>query len=106
VPVIFAVTGEPFLVFTSNVFAILGMRVLYSLLVSVVSKFSLLKYALGSILVFVGLEMAWLAEALGGAFPISWLLAIIALIVASFLSLSVMLPGRKGSEVTLPRSVL
>ena len=106
VPAIFAVTSEPFVVFTSNVSAILGMRVLYFLLVSVVSKFSLLKYALGSILVFVGLKMAWLNEALGGTFPISWSLAIIALIFASFLSLSVMLPSRKKSEVKLPRSVL
>ncbi|PYX85368.1 MAG: hypothetical protein DMG70_03860, partial [Acidobacteria bacterium] len=60
VTAIFAVTSEPLVVFTSNVFAILGMRVLYSLLVGIVSKFSLLKYALGSILVLVGLKMAWL----------------------------------------------
>ena len=46
--------------FTSNVFAIVGMRALYFLLAGVVQRFHLLKYALGTILVFVGLKMAWL----------------------------------------------
>ena len=106
VPAIFAVTSEPLVVFTSNVFAILGMRVLYSLLVSVVSKFSLLKYALGSILVFVGLKMIWLNEALGGTFPISWSLAIIGVILATFLFFSLMPRTRKGIQAKLPKSVL
>lgn len=106
VPAIFAVTREPLVVFASNVFAILGMRVLYSLLVGVVSKFSLLKYALGSILVFVGLKMAWLDEAFGGAFPISWSLAIIGVILATFLVLSLMPRGRKRIKVKLPTSAL
>jgi predicted tellurium resistance membrane protein TerC len=106
VPAIFAVTSEPLVVFTSNVFAILGMRVLYSLLVSVVSKFSLLKYALGSILVFVGLKMIWLNEALGGTFPISWSLAIIGVILATFLFFSLMPRSRKGIQAKLPKSVL
>ena len=91
VPAIFAVTSEPLIVFTSNVFAILGMRALYFLLAGVAQRFHLLKYALGTILVFVGLKMAWLNEAFGGKFPISWSLAIIALILVIFLLLS--LPG-------------
>jgi len=90
VTAIFAVTSEPLVVFTSNVFAILGMRVLYSLLVGIVSKFSLLKYALGSIHVLVGLKMAWLNEAFGGTFPISWSLAVIAVILTSSLLVEIM----------------
>lgn len=88
VPAIFAVTSEPLVVFTSNVFAILGMRALYFLLVGVAQKFHLLKYALGTILVFVGLKMAWLNEAFGGKFPITWSLAIIAFILIIFFSAS------------------
>lgn len=88
VPAIFAVSSEPLIVFTSNVFAILGMRALYFLLAGVAQKFHLLKYALGTILVFVGLKMAWLNEVLGGKFPISWSLGIIAFILVLFLLLS------------------
>ena len=88
VPAIFAVTKEPLIVFTSNVFAILGLRALYSLLAGAVHKFRLLKYALGAILVFVGLKMAWLNDAFGGKFPITWSLAII----ASILAISFLLP--------------
>jgi len=57
VPAIFAVTREPFIVFTSNVFAILGLRSLYFLLAGAHDKFHLLKYGLGIVLVFVGLKM-------------------------------------------------
>jgi tellurite resistance protein TerC len=88
VPAIFAVTSEPLVVFTSNVFAILGMRALYFLLAGVVQKFHLLKYALGTILVFVGLKMAWLNEAFGGKFPISWSLGITGFILILFLLMS------------------
>jgi tellurite resistance protein TerC len=57
IPAIFAVTRDPFLVYTSNVFAILGLRSLYFLLAGVVHRFVYLKYALAAILVFVGLKM-------------------------------------------------
>lgn len=82
VPAIFAITKEPFLVYTSNVFAILGLRSLYFLLGGLVTRFRLLKYGLGLILVFVGLKMVWLNEAFGGKFPITWSLAIIGIILA------------------------
>jgi tellurite resistance protein TerC len=97
VPAIFAVTKEPLVVFTSNIFAILGMRALYFLLASGAQKFHLLKYALGTILVFVGLKMAWLNEAFGGKFPISWSLAIIAFILILFLVLSLTASSRAAS---------
>ncbi len=57
IPAIFAVTREPFIVYTSNVFAILGLRSLYFLLAGVVDKFYYLKAGLAAILVFVGTKM-------------------------------------------------
>jgi tellurite resistance protein TerC len=57
IPAIFAVTDDPFIIYTSNVFAILGLRSLYFLLAGVVDRFHLLKYGLAVILVFVGTKM-------------------------------------------------
>jgi len=57
IPAIFAVTTDPFLVLTSNIFAILGLRSMYFLLAAVVHKFHLLKYGLAVILTFVGVKM-------------------------------------------------
>jgi len=69
VPAIFAITKEPLIVFTSNIFAILGLRSLYFLLARVVTKFHMLKYGLGFVLIFVGLKMTWLNEQFDGKFP-------------------------------------
>jgi len=82
VPAIFALTREPMIVFTSNVFAILGLRAMYFLLAGAVERFSLLKYGLALVLIFVGLKMVWLNDAFGGKFPISWSLAIIGGVIA------------------------
>lgn len=57
IPAIFAVTKDPFLVYTSNVFAILGLRSLYFLLATVIHKFHFLKVGLSMVLVFVGTKM-------------------------------------------------
>lgn len=57
IPAIFGVTTDPFIVFTSNIFAILGLRSLYFLLAAVVDRFYLLKYGLAVILTFVGVKM-------------------------------------------------
>ncbi len=57
IPAIFAVTEDPFIVYTSNVFAILGLRSLYFLLAGVMGKFSYLKLGLSAVLVFVGVKM-------------------------------------------------
>jgi len=57
IPAIFAITRDPFIVLTSNVFAILGLRALYFLLAGSMNRFHLLKYALGVILAFVGTKM-------------------------------------------------
>jgi tellurite resistance protein TerC len=57
IPAIFAITEDPFLVYTSNVFAILGLRSLYFALEGVISRFPYLRYGLGIILVFIGIKM-------------------------------------------------
>jgi tellurite resistance protein TerC len=57
IPAIFAVTGDPFIVFTSNIFAILGLRAMYFLLADMAQRFHLLKYGLAAILIFIGAKM-------------------------------------------------
>jgi tellurite resistance protein TerC len=57
IPAIFAVTHDPFIVFTSNIFAILGLRALYFLLADMADRFHLLKYGLAVVLIFVGSKM-------------------------------------------------
>ncbi|HBK9582054.1 TPA: TerC family membrane protein Alx [Escherichia coli] len=57
IPAIFAVTTDPFIVLTSNLFAILGLRAMYFLLAVVAERFSMLKYGLAVILVFIGIKM-------------------------------------------------
>jgi tellurite resistance protein TerC len=57
IPAIFAITTDPFIVFTSNMFAILGLRALYFLLVDVADRFHLLKYGLAMVLTFIGVKM-------------------------------------------------
>jgi len=71
IPAIFAITGDPFLVFTSNVFAILGLRALYFALAGMLDKFRYLKVSLAVILMVVGVKMLmakWLKEILGSSF--------------------------------------
>jgi tellurite resistance protein TerC len=92
VPAIFAITSEPFIVFTSNVFAILGLRALYFLLAGVMDKFYLLKYGLGVVLIFVGLKMVWLNNMFGGKFPIGWSLGIIGSVIGLSVLLSFLFP--------------
>jgi tellurite resistance protein TerC len=81
VPAIFALTQEPLVVYTSNVFAILGLRSLYFALAAAVLRFSLLKYGLAGVLMFVGLKMVWLNQWFDGKFPIGWSLTIILALV-------------------------
>ena len=57
IPAVFGVTTDPFIVFTSNIFAILGLRALYFLLAGLMHKFRYLNYGLGLVLVFVGAKM-------------------------------------------------
>ena len=85
IPAIFAITRDPFIVWTSNIFAILGLRALYFLLSGMVTRFNLLKYGIALILIFVGFKMViepWI--------PISTVfsLGIIAGILISFILVS------------------
>jgi tellurite resistance protein TerC len=95
VPAIYALTDEPLIVFTSNVFAILGLRALYFLLGGAVSRFHLLKHALACVLVFVGLKMVWLNDLYGGKFPIGLSLAIIGSLIAAGILASLVVPPRR-----------
>ena len=94
VPAIFALTREPLIVFTSNIFAILGLRALYFLLAGAVERFVLLKYGLALVLVFVGLKMVWLNDAFGGKFPIGWSLAIIGGLIGASIACSLVATRR------------
>jgi tellurite resistance protein TerC len=97
VPAIFALTREPLIVFTSNVFAILGLRAMYFLLAGAMDKFHLLKFGLAVVLVFVGLKMVWLNEAFGGKFPISWSLAFILGVIGVSVLTSLLWPRRTAA---------
>lgn len=98
VPAIFGLTSEPLVVFTSNIFAILGLRNLYFLLAGAVDKFHMLKYGLGVVLIFVGLKMVWLNRLYGGHFPISLSLGIIVGTIVASVVLSLVFPSKQESQ--------
>ncbi|MCU0239762.1 MAG: TerC family protein [Pyrinomonadaceae bacterium] len=98
VPAIFALTKEPMIVFTSNIFAILGLRAMYFMLAGAVDKFHLLKYGLSVVLVFVGLKMVWLNDAFGGKFPITWSLGFILGTILLSVIASLMFPKKEVIE--------
>jgi tellurite resistance protein TerC len=95
IPAIFAVTTDPFLVYTSNVFAILGLRSLYFLLAGVIHRFHFLKLGLSVVLVFVGAKML-LADVY--KVPIGASLGLIALILATSVVASLLFPKRAEAE--------
>jgi tellurite resistance protein TerC len=76
VPAIFAVTQDPFIVYTSNIFAILGLRALFFALAAMVHRFRYLKYALAMTLVFIGTKIFLGDFFPGGKFPPAWSLSI------------------------------
>ncbi len=95
IPAIFAVTRDPFIVFTSNAFAILGLRALYFALAGVMVYFTYLKQGLVAILAFVGMKMI-VAEWYKVPTPAA--LAVVATILAVAIGLSVLLRGRGAVE--------
>jgi len=94
VPAIFGVTREAFIVFTSNIFAILGLRSMYFMLAGVIRKFYLIHFGLGFVLAFVGLKMVWLNDLYDGKFPITWSLGIIAVAIAISVVVSILIPAK------------
>ena len=98
IPAIFAITADPFLVFTSNVFAILGLRSLYFALAGMLDKFRYLKLSLAVVLIVVGVKMltaAWLKEMLGSNFNF-YLLGVILLILTAGVVGSLLAERRDG----------
>lgn len=79
IPAIFAITSDPFIVFTSNMFAILGLRALYFLLADIADRFHLLKYGLALVLCFIGLKMLLLPWI---HIPVHISLSVVALLIA------------------------
>jgi len=80
IPAIFAVTSDPFIVLTANIFAILGLRAMYFLLADFASRFTLLKYGLAAVLVFIGIKMLLLDLY---KIPVSWSLLVVAGLILS-----------------------
>ena len=89
IPAIFAITQEPFVVYTSNVFAILGLRALYFLLAGVIHKFHFLKLGLSAVLVFVGTKMLLLDLY---PVPVGVSLIVIALVLGASVGASLLWP--------------
>jgi tellurite resistance protein TerC len=96
VPAVFGVTREPFIVFSSNIFAILGLRSMFFMLSDALDRFHLVKYGVASVLVFVGLKMVWLDRLFGGKFPIGVSLTVITLILAVSVVLSILCAGTEA----------
>ncbi|UCV14803.1 TerC family protein [Quatrionicoccus australiensis] len=80
IPAIFAITTDPFIVLTSNIFAILGLRAMYFLLAGVADRFSLLKYGLAVVLMFIGVKMLLLDIY---TIPVGFSLAVVATIIGA-----------------------
>lgn len=98
VPAIFALTKEPLIVFTSNIFAILGLRSMYFMLSGVMDRFVYIKYGLAAVLVFVGAKMVYLNHLFGGKFPIGWSLGIIATLIGSSILASFMFEKKQAAK--------
>lgn len=96
IPAIFAVTSDPFIVYTSNIFAILGLRALYFLLAGVIQQFHYLKVGLAFVLAFVGVKMIIVDLY---KIPIGISLAVIALLIGGSICASLFWPPRKAETV-------
>lgn len=93
IPAIFAVTDDPFIVFSSNIFAILGLRAMYFLLADMAERFHLLKYGLAVILVFIGVKMLMLDLY---KIPVGIALGIVGLILLASVAASLATSRRAG----------
>ncbi len=102
VPAILGITRDTFIVFTSNIFAIMGLRALYFLLAGVMDMFRFLNYGLSAILIFVGLKMGgeyfaktfhWVAEDAKVISPLTSLLIVVGILTSSILA-SVLIPHK------------
>ena len=94
IPAIFAITTDPFIVLTSNVFAILGLRAMYFLLADMADRFSLLKYGLALVLMFIGVKMLLIDLF---KIPVLFSLGVVAAIIATAIALSLRKEARERS---------
>jgi tellurite resistance protein TerC len=99
IPAIFAVTERPFIVYSSNVFAILGLRALYFLIADVIHRFHYLKIGLAVVLVFVGAKML-IADVY--SLPITASLAVIVIVLSSAVAASLLWPRPEPREEPVP----
>lgn len=90
IPAIFAITEDPFIIFTSNIFALLGLRSLYFFLANMIDRFYLLKYGLAVILIFVGFKML-----ISEWYPIPILVALSVIVSILFSCILLSLVARK-----------
>jgi tellurite resistance protein TerC len=101
IPAIFAITRDPFIVFTSNIFAILGLRSLYFLLAGMIGRFRYLKVGLGSVLAFVGVKML-LVDIIH--VPIALSLGIVGGLLGCSILFSMLFPGSVAEHHTACRA--
>jgi tellurite resistance protein TerC len=99
IPAIFAVTTDPFLVLTSNVFAVLGLRAMYFLLSGMHERFHLLSYGLAIVLVFIGAKMLLMDVF---KIPIIWSLAGTLAILGAAMTASLLVPAKHASRTAYP----
>jgi tellurite resistance protein TerC len=99
IPAIFAITMDPFIVLTSNVFAILGLRAMYFLLAGMHERFHLLSYGLAIVLFFIGTKMLLIDIY---KIPVSWSLGFTVLVLAATMILSLKIPPRRKVQSAYP----
>jgi tellurite resistance protein TerC len=99
IPAIFAVTTDPFLVLTSNVFAVLGLRAMYFLLAGMHERFHLLSYGLAIVLIFIGTKMLLMDIY---KIPIVWSLVGTLAILAAAMTASLLIPAKRARGTAYP----
>jgi tellurite resistance protein TerC len=99
IPAIFAITMDPFIVLTSNVFAILGLRAMYFLLAGMHERFHLLSYGLAIVLVFIGTKMLLIDVY---KIPVAWSLGVTLVVLVVTMVLSLKIPPRGKPQAAYP----
>lgn len=95
IPAIFAITTDPFIVLTSNVFAVLGLRAMFFLLAGMADRFHLLPYGLALVLVFIGAKMLVVDLY---KIPVLWSLGVVAMVLTATVVLSLLWPANDAVE--------
>jgi len=97
IPAIFAVTLDPFVVLTSNVFAVLGLRALYFMLADLADRFHLLKYGIAFILVFIGIKLLLIDLY---KIPVGFALSVVGIVLAASMAASLWITRKGGPAST------